>query len=129
MKRFSLYLALAAGLAACGDAPADQDTAQANALNPTDTVDRLVHPEWSRNATIYEMNVRQHSPQGDLKSAAADLARIHQLGVDIVWLMPVHPIGEVNRKGGENKDNYLVWTRSSKFPPFGAIGQFRFWAP
>lgn len=108
MKRFSLYLALAAGLAACGDAPADQDTAQANALNPTDTVDRLVHPEWSRNATIYEMNVRQHSPQGDLKSAAADLARIHQLGVDIVWLMPVHPIGEVNRKGGENKDNYLV---------------------
>ena len=82
-------------------------------MNPTDTADRLVHPEWSRNATIYEMNLRQHSAKGDLKSATADLARIHQLGVDIVWLMPVHPIGEVNRKGGENKDNYLVQPGSS----------------
>ena len=48
--------------------------------NPTDTADRLVHPEWSRNATIYEMNLRQHSAKEDLKSATADLARIHQLG-------------------------------------------------
>ena len=75
--------------------------------------DELVHPEWSRNAVIYEMNVRQHSPDGTLSSARADLARLHQLGIDIVWLMPVHPIGEVNRKGGENKDNYLVQPGSS----------------
>ena len=75
--------------------------------------DELVHPEWSRNAVIYEMNVRQHSADGTLSSARADLARLHQLGIDIVWLMPVHPIGEVNRKGGENKDNYLVQPGSS----------------
>ena len=73
----------------------------------------LVHPEWSRNAVIYEMNVRQHPKDGTLNSARADLARLHQLGIDIVWLMPVHPIGEVNRKGGENKDNYLVQPGSS----------------
>ena len=75
--------------------------------------DELVHPEWSRNAVIYEMNVRQHSPDGTLSSARADLARLRQLGIDIIWLMPVHPIGEVNRKGGENKDNYLVQPGSS----------------
>ena len=113
MKRYLTLLAATVGLASCGDAPADRTTADASALNPTDTADRLVHPEWSRNATIYEMNIRQHSAKGDLKSATADLARIHQLGVDIVWLMPVHPIGEVNRKGGENKDNYLVQPGSS----------------
>ena len=70
--------------------------------------DELVHPEWSRNAVIYEMNVRQHSADGTLISARADLPRLHQLGIDIVWLMPVHPIGEVNRKGGENEDHGLV---------------------
>ncbi len=82
-------------------------------MNGTDTSNVLIHPDWSRNSVIYEMNVRQHSPAGDLRSAAADLARIKQLGVDIIWLMPVHPIGEVNRKGGENKDNYLVQPGSS----------------
>jgi len=75
---------------------------------PANAPDVLVHPEWSQNAVIYEMNVRQHSPDGTLNSARADLARLNQLGIDIVWLMPVHPIGEVNRKGGENADNYLV---------------------
>ena len=113
MKRSFFILFAAVVAASCGDAPADRATADANAVNPTDTADRLVHPEWSRNATIYEMNVRQHSPNGDLRSATADLARIHQLGVDIVWLMPVHPIGEVNRKGGENADNFLVQPGSS----------------
>ena len=113
MKRFFFVLALATVAASCGNAPADRATSDAQTVNPTDTADRLVHPEWSRNATIYEMNVRQHSPKGDLRSAKADLARIHQLGVDIVWLMPVHPIGEVNRKGGENAYDYLAQPGSS----------------
>lgn len=112
IRRLSLLCGLFA-LASCADAPADRNTADARNVNGTDTSDVLIHPDWSKNAVIYEMNVRQHSPVGDLRSAAADLARIKQLGVDIVWLMPVHPIGEVNRKGGENKDNYLVQPGSS----------------
>jgi len=95
-------------LVACSDAPADRASSDAQAVNGTDTSDALIHPEWSRNAVIYEMNVRQHTPQGDLKSAMLDLARIKQIGVDVIWLMPVHPIGEVNRKGGENSNNFLV---------------------
>ena len=75
--------------------------------------DALVHPEWSKNAIIYEMNVRQHSSNGSLRSAQADLARLKQLAVDVIWLMPVHPIGEVNRKGGENQNNFLVQPGSS----------------
>jgi 1,4-alpha-glucan branching enzyme len=68
----------------------------------------LVHPEWSKNATIYEVNVRQHTPEGTFAALQADLPRIKELGVDILWLMPIHPIGEVNRKGGTNQNNYLA---------------------
>lgn len=98
MNRILLTLSAGLLLAACNTG----DSA------PADAPDVLVHPEWSQNAVIYEMNVRQHSPDGTLSSARADLARLNQLGVDIVWLMPVHPIGEVNRKGGENQNNVLV---------------------
>ena len=113
MIRYFIFALAVAMMASCSNAPADRDTAQSEAVNATDTSDALIHPEWSRNAVIYEMNVRQHSVKGDLRNAAGDIARIKQLGVDIIWLMPVHPIGEVNRKGGENKDNYLVQPGSS----------------
>ena len=57
------------------------------------------HPEWSYGAVLYEMNVRQLTPEGTLRAAAARLEFLHDLGVDAVWLMPVYPIGEKNRKG------------------------------
>ncbi|MBP8947779.1 MAG: hypothetical protein KBG73_02995, partial [Candidatus Promineofilum sp.] len=60
---------------------------------------RLTHPEWSKNATIYQINTRQFTPQGTFRAAALQLPRLRDLGVGIVWLMPIHPIGEVNRKG------------------------------
>ncbi len=113
MNRFFLTLAASVFLLSCGQAPGDQSTGQARPLNETDTVDRLVHPDWSKNAVMYELNVRQHSPKGDLSSAKADLARIKQLGIDVIWLMPIHPIGEVNRKGGENDNNRTVEPGSS----------------
>ena len=59
----------------------------------------LEHPEWSRSAVLYQMNQRQLTPQGTFRAAEAHLPRIRDLGVDVVWLMPVHPIGRVNRKG------------------------------
>lgn len=57
------------------------------------------HLPWTRNATIYEVNLRQYSQQGTLKAFTADLPRLKRMGVDIIWLMPVHPIGKKNRKG------------------------------
>lgn len=60
---------------------------------------RIRHPEWTRSATIYELNIRQFSPEGTLAAAARQLPRLKDLGADIVWLMPIHPIGALNRKG------------------------------
>ena len=60
---------------------------------------RLTHPEWSKNAAIYQINTRQFTAEGTFAAAAMQLPRLKQLGVSILWLMPVQPIGEVNRKG------------------------------
>ncbi|MFM7300416.1 MAG: hypothetical protein ACKO1R_04670, partial [Crocinitomicaceae bacterium] len=56
-------------------------------------------PEWSKNATIYEVNIRQFTPEGTFKAFGKHLPRLKDMGVDIIWLMPIHPIGEKNRKG------------------------------
>ena len=60
---------------------------------------QITHPEWTRDATIYQLNTRQFTPEGTLRAAQAQLPRLKALGVGIVWLMPIHPIGEENRKG------------------------------
>ena len=60
---------------------------------------RVKHPEWTRIATIYQINVRQFTPEGTLSKAEEQLPRLKDWGIDIVWLMPLNPIGEKNRKG------------------------------
>lgn len=60
---------------------------------------KLEHPEWSRNAVIYQINTRQFTPEGTFSAAEKQLPRLKDLGVDILWLMPVQEIGLKNRKG------------------------------
>ena len=57
------------------------------------------HPEWSKNATIYEVNVRQFTPEGTFKAFESHLPRLKAMGIDIIWLMPINPIGVDKRKG------------------------------
>lgn len=52
-----------------------------------------------RRSVIYEIYVRSHTPEGTFRAIEPDLDRIRALGVDIVWFMPIHPIGEENKKG------------------------------
>lgn len=65
----------------------------------TAQVKSVKHVDWSRNQNIYEVNIRQYSKEGTFKAVEKDLERLKQLGVGIIWLMPINPIGEVNRKG------------------------------
>jgi glycosidase len=59
------------------------------------------HPvaPWIKSAVIYELNVRSFSPDGNFKGVEQGLDRLQQLGVTIVWLMPIHPLGQVKKKG------------------------------
>lgn len=52
-----------------------------------------------RNLVIYEVYVRNHGPNGTFAEVEADLPRIASMGVDIIWFMPIHPIGVLNKKG------------------------------
>ncbi|MBN8646924.1 MAG: hypothetical protein J0L55_03145 [Caulobacterales bacterium] len=61
---------------------------------------QLKNPSWTKDAVIYQINTRQFTQEGTFKAAQKQLPRLKSLGIDIVWLMPIHPIGVKNRKGG-----------------------------
>lgn len=65
----------------------------------TDTVAHIDHPEWSKSANMYEVNIRQYTEEGTFKAFQEHLPRLKEMGVDILWLMPIHPIGKEKRKG------------------------------
>ena len=84
----------------------------------------LKHPEWSRNATIYEVNIRQFTPEGNFKAFESHLPRLKELGIDIIWLMPIHPIGELKRK--ETMGSYYsVKDYLAVNPEFGSMDEFK----
>jgi glycosidase len=87
-----------------------------NAQNPT--------PDWAKNATIYEVNIRQFTPEGTFKAFETHLPRLKKMGVDILWLMPIHPIGVENRKGGLGS-YYAISDYKAVNPEFGTLDEFK----
>ena len=73
----------------------------------------MIHPAWSRKALIYEMNVRQLTPTGSLRAAQRRLKGLRDMGVDAIWLMPIYPIGEEERKGSLGS-YYAISTNRAK---------------
>ncbi|MFI3286333.1 MAG: alpha-amylase family glycosyl hydrolase [Rikenellaceae bacterium] len=59
----------------------------------------MIHPRWSYGAVLYEMNIRQLTSEGTIKAAQERLSFLRSLAIDVIWLMPVYPIGEEDRKG------------------------------
>lgn len=84
----------------------------------------LEHPEWSKNAVIYEVNIRQYTPEGTFAAFAKHLPRLKDLGVDILWLMPIHPIGKKNRKGTLGS-YYAISNYYGINPEFGTMEDFK----
>ena len=82
------------------------------------------HPEWSYNQTIYEINTRQFSIEGTFKAVEKEIPRLKKMGVGIVWLMPVHPIGEKNRKGTLGS-YYSVKDYLAVDPAYGTIADLK----
>ncbi|MDE5419422.1 alpha-amylase [Labilibaculum sp. DW002] len=80
--------------------------------------------EWSRNANIYEVNIRQYTPEGTLNAFAKHMPRLKEMGVDILWLMPVYPISEKNRKGSMGS-YYAVADYQAVNPEFGTMDDLK----
>lgn len=84
----------------------------------------VTHPGWVDNAVIYEVNVRQYTHEGTFKAFAGHLPRLKELGVDILWFMPIHPISEKNRKGNLGS-YYAVRDYKGVNPEFGTLQDFK----
>ena len=84
----------------------------------------MAHVPWSRHAAIYQVNVRQYSAEGTLKAAMADLPRLKAMGVDILWLMPLQPIGKLERKGTLGS-YYSIRDYTAVNPEFGTLADAR----
>lgn len=85
---------------------------------------KVKHPDWSKNLSIYEVNIRQFTPEGTFNAFAEHLPRLKELGTDILWLMPIHPIGEKNRKGTLGS-YYAVKDYLAINPEFGTEEDFQ----
>jgi glycosidase len=102
-------------LASSLSAKADLDVSRATARTS---------PDWLRSATIYEIFPRHFSPAGNLAAVTAKLDELKDLGVTVLWTMPIHPIGEKFRKGDFGspysiKDYYAI------DPNYGTLVDFK----
>jgi len=84
----------------------------------------VTHLDWSRNAVIYEVNVRQYTPEGTFEAFESHLPRLKELGVDVLWFMPIHPISETNRKGTLGS-YYAITDYKGVNPEFGTHEDFK----
>lgn len=83
----------------------------------------VTFPEKLAGATIYEVNIRQHTPEGTISAFTKDLPRLKELGVKMLWIMPVQPIGVKNRKEPLGS-YYSIKNYSEINPEFGTKDDF-----
>lgn len=105
MNRIALALAAVLALAGCAQKEQTVKTA-----------------DWSKSV-VYEFNTRQYTPEGTFAAAAEQLPRLKELGVDIVWVMPLYPIGEKERKGSLGS-YYSIRDYCNVNPEFGTLADF-----
>lgn len=85
---------------------------------------KIKHPEWARKGIVYQINTRAFTKEGTFRAAEKHLPRIKELGADILWIMPINPIGEKNRKGTLGSP-YSVKDYYGVNPEFGTMDDFK----
>ncbi|MFN0212837.1 MAG: alpha-amylase family glycosyl hydrolase [Saprospiraceae bacterium] len=106
----------------CQNQPVPAVQMPSNSETPT-----LPEPEWARSAVFYECNVRQFSPAGNFEGVRAELPRLRDLGIDVLWIMPIHPIGVERRKlkSTDLGSPYSVRDYFAVNPDFGTEADFK----
>jgi cyclomaltodextrinase / maltogenic alpha-amylase / neopullulanase len=85
---------------------------------------RATAPAWARGGVIYEIYPRQFSEAGNFAGITAQLDRLKELGVNILWLMPIHPIGQEKKKGPVGSP-YAVRDYYAVNPDYGTPGDLK----
>lgn len=106
-------------------------TQKVNTVNPklqkapiTSDLQGVKHPEWVTNATIYELNLRQFSKESTFQNLQKELPRLKKLGTNVLCLMPIQPIGKMNRKGSLGNP-YAIQDFKEINKEFGTLDEFK----
>ncbi len=81
-------------------------------------------PTWLRDGVVYEIFPRNFSPEGNFNGITARLDELKDLGVNVIWLMPIHPIGEKMRKGAFGSP-YAIKDYYAINPDYGTEADFK----
>jgi len=81
-------------------------------------------PAWVRAGVVYEIFPRVFSAEGNFNGVTAQLDRLKELGVNILWLMPIHPIGQEKKKGSIGSP-YAVRDFYAVNPDYGTADDFK----
>lgn len=128
MKRDLFILLLPLFFFACN--PAENAMPEPDAENMPITAEILEVPGeaplpiWARSANIYEVNVRQYTEEGTFNAFQEHLPRLQEMGVDILWFMPIFPISETKRKGPLGS-YYAISDFKAANPKFGTMEDFQ----
>jgi alpha-amylase len=116
MKKISLSLLLIVALLII--------SCKANLSSTTDS--KLVdgHLQWIMQGNIYEVNVRQYTPEGTFDAFAKHLDRLKAMGVQTIWFMPINPISKLDRKGTLGS-YYAVSNYTAINPEYGNLDDFK----
>ncbi|MET0392643.1 MAG: alpha-amylase family glycosyl hydrolase [Chitinophagaceae bacterium] len=97
----------------------DSDTAKKNGMTTGFTP-----LDWVHTTSIYEINVRQYTPEGTFNALQKELPRLKDMGVRTLWFMPITPIAQKNKKGSLGS-YYACSDYTAINPEFGTLGDFK----
>lgn len=121
MQARFITLVLLVSLSACKLMPRNE---AAHAEKPMNMNGPFLTPSWVAQTTIYEVNLRQYTPEGTFNSFLLELPRLKALGVETLWFMPLTPIAQLNKKGTLGS-YYACSDYTGINPEFGSIDDFK----
>ena len=124
LKKLTLLLLSVSIFTACQQAAPEAETQTETTAPTAETYEKPRVPDWHKNATIYEVNVRHYTPEGTFAAFSKHLPRLKDMGIDILWFMPLHPISKKNRKGGMGSP-YAVADYRDTNPDYGTKEDFK----
>lgn len=115
MKKMFFVIAFFILLAGCNN--------NSSSSNSTSMDSVFKPPDWTKQTNIYEVNVRQYTKEGTFNAFTKELPRLREMGVEVLWFMPVTPISQKNKKGVMGS-YYACSDYTAINPEFGTLEDF-----
>ncbi|MDB5205890.1 MAG: hypothetical protein JWR72_965 [Flavisolibacter sp.] len=128
MRNAFLLLLAAVFLASCNNTATTISSKDSSTTSTTSTAGPAAsiegHPAWIMQGNIYEVNVRQYTPEGTFNAFSTHLQRLKDMGVQTLWFMPINPIGKEGRKGALGS-YYAISDYRTVNPEFGTMQDWK----